>query len=127
MRRLLFLLLAGILLFTAGVLVGQKAAAGEKTLIHAIAFKQVDGVTPEQIQEVWAATRRMAAEVPGIKRVWMGKVTNRGPALTHGIVMEFENQEALKKYEPHPAHKKWEEVYFKVRTPGTNTIDIVGE
>ena len=127
MRRLLSLMIAGALLFGAGVLVGQRTVTGEKTLIHAISFKPVDGATPEQIQEVWAATRRMAAEVPGIKRIWMGRVTNRGPALTHGIVMEFENEAALKAYAPHPAHAKWEEIYFKVRTPGSNTIDVVGE
>ncbi|MGH6962614.1 MAG: Dabb family protein [Dongiaceae bacterium] len=127
MRKWLLLTAAGALLFGAGLLVGQRTVTGEKTLIHAIAFKQVDGTTPEQLKEVWAATEKMAAEVPGIKRVWMGKVTNRGPAYTHGIVMEFENAEALKHYAPHPAHKKWEEIYFKVRTPGTNTIDVVGE
>ena len=127
MRKLFPTLPAAALLFAAGVLVGQKTVVGEKTLIHTIAFKQVDGATPEQIQEVWAATRRMAAEVPGVKRVWMGKVPNRGPSFTHGIVMEFENAAALEKYAPHPAHKKWEEVYFKVRTPGSNTIDVVGE
>ncbi len=127
MRKLLVLLCGGALLFGAGVLVGQRTVAGEKSLIHAISFKPVEGATPEQIQEVWAATRRMAAEVPGIRRIWTGKVTNRGDALTHGIVMEFENAKALEAYGPHPGHKKWEDIYFKVRTPGSNTIDVVGE
>ena len=125
--RSLALLLAGTLLFGAGIVVGQKKAAGQKTLIHTIAFKQVEGTTPEKLQEVWAATLKMAGQVPGIKSVWMGKVTNRGEDLTHGIVMEFENQAALKAYAPHPAHKEWEKVYFKVRVEGTDTIDIQGE
>jgi len=125
--RRLALVAAGALLFAAGTLVGQKLLSGEKTLIHTIAFKQMDGSTPEQVEQVWAATRKMAGQIPGLKRVWMGKVTNRGPSFTHGIVMEFENAEALTAYAPHPAHKEWEAVYFKVRTPGSNTIDVVGE
>jgi hypothetical protein len=127
MHKPLGLLLAGALLFSAGVLVGQKQMTGEKTLIHTIAFKPVDGATPEQIQEVFAATRKMAAEVPGVRRIWTGRVTNRGPQFTHGIVMEFDSQKALEAYAPHPAHREWEKIYFKVRTPGTNTIDVVGE
>lgn len=127
MRKLLIPSIAAALLFGAGVLVGQKTVTGEKTLIHAISFKQVEGATPEQIQECWAATRKMAAAIPGIRRVWTGKVTNRGPSYTHGIVMEFDNAEALAKYAGHEAHKEWENVYFKVRTPGSNTIDVAGE
>lgn len=125
--RRLALLAAGAVLFGAGTLVGQKMRSGEKTLIHTIAFKQVEGTTPAQIQEAWNATLKMAGEIPGMKRVWTGKVTNRGQDYTHGIVMEFENAEALKNYAPHPAHREWEKIYFKVRTPGSNTIDVQGE
>ena len=123
----LTLLLAGALLFGAGALVGQKMATGQKTLIHAFAFKAVEGATDQQVQEVWAASRKMAGQISGMKNIWMGKVLNRGPQWQYGVVMEFENQEALKKYADHPAHKEWEDVYFKVRVPGSNTLDIQGE
>ena len=133
MRRLfspplVALLAAGAALFGTGVLVGQRRVAGQKTLIHTIAFKQMDGTTPEQLKEAWAATLKMAGEVPGIRNVWMGRVTNQTMnEATHGIVLEFESADALAKYAPHPAHREWEKIYFKVRTPGSNTIDVLGE
>ncbi len=127
MRKIALFALLGGGLFAVGLLVGQKTATSEKTLVHAIAFKQVEGTTEQQIQEVWEATRKMAGAIPGLKRVWVGKVTNRGPSYTHGIVMEFENEKALQDYVPHAAHREWEKIYFKVRTPGSNTVDVVGE
>lgn len=125
--RSLTLLLAGALLFGAGTLVGQKMASGKKTLVHVFAFKQEAGSTPQQLDEVWAATRKMAGQIPEIKSIWMGKVLNRGDQFQYGIAMEFENREGLKKYADHPAHKEWNEVYSKVRVEGTNTLDIQGQ
>lgn len=127
MRKLFLLLLAGALLFAAGVLVGQKTAAPKKTLIHAFAFQQVEGATPQQLDELWAATRKMAGQIPEIKSIWMGKLMNQNRSYTHGMVMEFDNPEALQKYADHPAHRDWENVYFKVRVEGTNTLDIQGQ
>src|SRR5213594_4382919 len=121
MKKLAGLLLAGALLFGAGILVGQKTATPRKTLIHVFAFNPVEGSTPQQLDEVWTATRKMASQIPEIKNIWMGKVLNRGNTWQYGVVMEFENQDALKKvYDPHPAHKAWNEVYSKVRVEGTN-------
>jgi hypothetical protein len=39
--------------------------------------------------------------------------------------MEFKDEEALKAYGPHEAHKEWEAVYGKVRQYGTTTVDIL--
>ena len=125
MRKFTGFLLLGALLFGAGVLVGQKTAAPKKSLIHAFAFQQVEGTTPPQMDELWAETRRMAGQIPEIKNIWMGKVTNRDGL--YGVVMEFDNQAGLKTYAAHPAHTKWNETYSKVRVEGTTTLDIQGQ
>ena len=128
MRKLFGYLLVGALLFGSGLLVGQKTATPRKTLIHAFAFQQVEGTTQKQLDDVWAATRKMAGQIPEIRNIWMGKVLNRGNTWQYGVVMEFDNEDALKKiYDPHPAHKAWSEVYSKVRVEGTNTLDIQGQ
>jgi antibiotic biosynthesis monooxygenase (ABM) superfamily enzyme len=120
------LMVAGVLLFGAGFLTG-KTSAGKKTLIHVFAFKQVPGTTPAQMDEMWAATRKLAAESPEIKSIWMGKVLNRGDQWQYGVVMEFDDQAALKKYAASPAHEEWLKTYTKVRVEGTNTLDIQGQ
>lgn len=125
--RCLALLLAGAMLFGSGTLVGSKMAASKKTLIHAFAFKQEAGTTPAQMDQLWEATRKLASESPEIRNIWMGKVLNRGDQWQYGVVMEFENQAALKKYAASKAHEEWGNVYSKVRVEGTNTLDIQGQ
>ena len=127
MRKTLRLVLAGTLLFGAGIVVGQKTATARKTLIHAFAFQQVEGTTQKQLDDVWAATRKMAGQIPEIRNIWMGKVLNRGNTWQYGVVMEFDSQDALKKYAAHPAHDEWSKVYSQVRVEGTNTLDIQGQ
>ena len=125
MRKFTGLLLAGALLFGAGVLVGQKTATPKKSLVHAFAFKQVEGTTPQQMDDLWSETRKMAGQIPEIKNIWMGKVTNRDGL--YGVVMEFDNAAGLKTYAGHAAHTKWNEIYSKVRVEGTTTLDIQGQ
>lgn len=125
--RCLALLVAGAMLFGSGTLVGKKMAASKKTLIHVFSFKQVEGTTPQQMDELWEATRKMAGESPEIRNIWMGKVLNRGDQWQYGVAMEFENQAALKKYAASSAHGEWGKVYSKVRVEGTNTLDVQGQ
>jgi hypothetical protein len=125
-RKLVFLL-TGTLLFGAGVLVGQRTVTPQRTLIHAFAFQAQQGVTDQQVKELWGATQRMVGQIPGIRNVWMGPVLNRGPEWQYGVVMEFQDQAALKVYADHPAHREWEKIYGQVRVPGTNTLDIQGQ
>ncbi len=127
MRKLVGMLLVGAVLFGTGILVGQKMATPKKTLIHAFAFKQVAGTTPAQMDELWTATRKLAGSTHEIKSIWMGKVGNRGDDWQYGVVMEFANQAAVKKYAASPAHDEWSKVYSKVRVEGTNTLDIQGQ
>jgi hypothetical protein len=125
--RCLALLVAGALLFSSGVVLGQRRAMAKKTLIHAFAFKQMEGATPQQMDQCWEATRKLASESPEIHNIWMGKVLNRGDQWQYGVVMEFDNQAAVKKYAASKAHEAWSEAYSKVRVEGTNTLDIQGQ
>ncbi len=126
MRRAIGLSVAGLMLFAGGILVGQRTVAPKKTLIHAFAFQPVEGTTPAQLDELWSATRKMAGEIPEMRSIWMGKVTNRSGNF-YGVAMEFDNQAGLKVYADHAAHRAWEQVYFKVRQEGTQSYDIQGQ
>ncbi len=121
------LLLAGLLLFGSGVLVGQKTASSRKTLLHTFAFNAVEGVTPAQLDELWTATRKMAGQIPEIKNVWMGKIVGHNRSRQYGMVFEFDNMAGHKVYETHLAHAEWVKTYSKVRVEGTDTMDIQGQ
>ena len=102
---------------------------------------------------VLQATDALPGKIPGLKRVWYGKlarpltITNLTDAEArkklaadgktsgdvtslrrqHGVCMEFQDEAAFKAYGPNPAHKDWEAVYGKVRVPGTTTFQILAQ
>ena len=136
MRKLLggktALWIGGALLFMAGCLVGQQRAAPQKTLLHVFAYTPLEGATQKDFDDFKKATGDMVGKVPGLRRVWVGKLREPVPAendvvRTYGVAMEFDDIQALAAYASHPAHKEWEKIYEKVRVRGTTTLDILGE
>jgi hypothetical protein len=99
-----------------------------KSVLHIITLYYKDGTTAEQKKAVLDATEKMAAEVPGLKNLWLKPLKVQGlyveaktdgttvnHPFTDAIVMEFEDEAAFKAYENHPAHKAWEKVYQDAR------------
>ncbi|MBM3747837.1 MAG: hypothetical protein FJW34_18780 [Acidobacteria bacterium] len=135
-----------VLLLAAGA-----ATAADKKLMHCFVFTPVEAATQADWEAFYKATDELPGKVPGLSRVWAGKLarnlailgTDRetskklaagekevsGPLTrrvrSYGVCMEFADEAALKAYAPHPAHKEWEKVYEKVREYGTTTFDIL--
>lgn len=94
----------------------QAAAQAPSTVIHIINVKWKEDATPEQIQAVIDAVRQLPSKYPGIKRVWTKNIKYQGEeGYKQAIVMEFESQDALKKYEDSPAQLAWYKIYLPVR------------
>ncbi|HWR53083.1 MAG TPA: hypothetical protein VN428_18375 [Bryobacteraceae bacterium] len=148
---------ARFMLLTVGLLALSGALqAGEKKLMHCFLFTPVEAATDADWTAFYQATDGLPGKVPGLSRVWYGKLRSpfafvnltqqaaearkelQGGAKTatgevqrvvrsFGVCMEFNDLEALKVYSKHPAHAEWEKAYFKVREYGTNTFDIQGQ
>lgn len=131
-RRIAIIAVAGLLL-SAGLVLGQQPPVTQPTLMHAFAFTPVATATPQDFEDLKKATAEMVGKVPGLRRVWVGKLrapVDLGPVAPkreYGIAMEFDDAKALDAYAVHPAHAAWERVYRRVREPGTTTFDILGE
>lgn len=131
-------------LISVGLLLALGLAAGmaankfgkPKSVIHVVTLFYKDGTTEEQKRQVLDGVEKMAAEIPGIRNVWLkgmkvqgsvqektaeGKLINRN--LTDAFVIEFESAEALKVYADHPAHAAWEKIYTPLRGQ-SRTSDI---
>ena len=125
------LLAAGLLLFLAGCVAGRMSAESQKTLMHVFAYTPLEGSTPQEFEDFKLATAAMVGQIPGLRKVWVGKLREPLPVETrihtYGVAMEFDNEEALGVYAEHPAHDAWIDVYDKVRLQGTTTLDILGE
>jgi hypothetical protein len=98
------------------------APAKPKTVIHVITIKWNANATPAAIQK--AITGAETMNFPGLKNVWTRPIKMQlAEDYKHIIVMEFESEEALKKYAGSPAQKQWYEVYMPVREE-SRTHDI---
>ena len=136
------------LLILSGVL-----SAGEKKLMHCFAFTPIANASDADWQAFYKATDELPGKIPGLTKVWYGKLRQKlnilgtdretqkklasgsEPATgevrrvvrEYGVCMEMAGASMLKTYTDHPAHKAWEEVYSKVRQPGTTTFDLIGQ
>ena len=123
--------LTGCLLFAAGLVLGQQMGTTQKTLMHIFAYTPLKGSTPQDYENFKKATAGLVGKIPGLRRVWVGKLREPLPAgeavREYGVVMEFDDAKALQVYADHPAHTEWVKVYEKVRLRGTTTMDIPGE
>lgn len=95
-----------------------------KTVIHVINIKWKEDATPEQIKAVVDAAHELPSKYPGIKRVWTTNLKYQGQeGFKQAIVMEFESQDALKKYADSAAQQWWYKIYLPVRED-SRTHDI---
>ncbi len=78
------------------------------------AYTQISVGSKADVDKAIALAGEMTA--PGLKNVWLRPIKNQlAPEFTHILVMEFESEDALKKYADSPSQKKWYETYLKVR------------
>jgi stress responsive alpha/beta barrel protein len=96
--------------------VSAALAQAPSTVIHIINVKWKEDASPEQIQAVIDAVRQLPSKYPGLKRVWTKDIKYQGQeGYKQAIVMEFESQDALKKYEDSSAQQWWYKIYLPVR------------
>ena len=123
MKKLVLTLLATALIaLGATSLSAQTATTAPKTLIHVVTVSWKTGTTPEQIQAALDGVQALPSKFKGITRVWTKSVKVQGDK-ANAIVMEFENEAALKEYAGSDAQKEWYKVYQAIRDSST-TFDV---
>ncbi|MFZ5927324.1 MAG: Dabb family protein [Acidobacteriota bacterium] len=135
-------------------LASSLAFGQQRTLMHCFTFTEVPEATSADWEAFKKATEQLPSKIPGLKRVWHGKLARplgilqtegaldadnqkklrEGGAVPaqvklirrqYGVCMEFDSADALKAYAKDPAHEAWVKVYEKVRVYGTTTFDIL--
>lgn len=111
-----------VLLATVATM-GFAAAGTPGTILHVITVQWKADSTPAQRQAAIDGLKKMAAEVPGIKNIWIKKLKVQPAEYNNVFVLEFENKAAFETYTNHPAHKAWEKLYLPIREE-SNTQDV---
>src|SRR4051812_37086695 len=114
MKRILFSMLLALSL-AVGVSTVSAATNAPGTILHVVTVQWKADSTPAQQQAAIDGLRKMAAEVPGIKTVWIKKLKVQPAEFSTVFAIEFENSAAFDAYTNHPAHKAWEKVYLPIR------------
>jgi hypothetical protein len=94
-----------------------------KTVVHVINVRFKPEASKDDIQKAIDAVGKM--NYAGLKNVWLRPIKVQGgdSRFTHCIVMEFESEEALKKYSGSDAQKEWYKLWIPVRDL-SNTHDV---
>ena len=101
-------------LFSVGVLTGKNTFHQPSSIMHVVTVQWTPESTPEQQQAALDGVKTMAAEIPGIKNIWVKSTRVQPREFNTAFAIEFESKEAAEAYAKHPAHDAWMKIYQPV-------------
>jgi hypothetical protein len=91
-------------------------------ITHVVLLKSKAETTRDEMQEVLAQVQALQQQIPGIVDVQVGEnLSMSHQGYTHGFIMHFIDEEHLKAYAPHPAHRV---VSDEIRRVSSHVIDF---
>ncbi|HVW86548.1 MAG TPA: Dabb family protein [Bryobacteraceae bacterium] len=122
MKKIALALLA-VALVATGLLIGANTFNAPPTILHVVTVKWKADSTPQQQQAAIDGIKKMAADVPGLKNIWVKKIKVQPADYSASFAMEFESKAAFDAYTNSAAHKAWEKLYLPLREE-SHTQDI---
>jgi len=107
--------LIAALLFFAGYAAGQNQFGQPKTVLQVSLIKFNQGVSDADGQKVIDGVRKMAAQIPGIKNIWLKAARMEPRDFDAAIVIEFVNRAAADRYAESPVHDAWSRQLQQIR------------
>ena len=102
-------------LFLAGYAAGQARVGQPKTILAVSIIKFNPGVSDADAQKVIDGIPKMAAQIPGIKNVWLKPVRMEPRDFDAAFVIEFVNRAAADRYAESPVHEAWSKQLQQIR------------
>jgi hypothetical protein len=113
-RTLLALPIAGVLFF-AGYAAAQNHFGQPKTVLAISLIKFNPGVSDADAEKVINAIPRMAAQIPGIKNIWIKPARMEPRDFDAAFVIEFVDRAAADRYAESPVHDAWSKQLQQIR------------
>lgn len=107
--------LIAALLFFAGYAAGQNQFGQPRTVLQVSLIKFNQGVSDADGQKVIDGVRKMAAQIPGIKNIWLKAARMEPRDFDAAIVIEFVNRAAADRYAESPVHDAWSRQLQQIR------------
>jgi ABC-type glycerol-3-phosphate transport system substrate-binding protein len=122
MKKITLALLA-VALIAAGLLTAANSFNAPTSILHVVVVKWKADSTPQQQQAAIDGIKKLAADTPGLKNIWVKKIKTQPADYSTSFAMEFESKAAFETYTNSAAHKAWEKIYLPYREE-SNTQDI---
>jgi len=109
--------IAATVLFAAGFAAGQakNQFSQPKTVLQVSLIKWKKGVSDADKQKAIDGVREMAAEIPGIKTIWLKADRMQPRDYDSAFAIEFASRDAANDYAENPVHEKWSKAYLEIR------------
>jgi hypothetical protein len=105
-RILIVAIFAGTLFF-AGYAAGQNRFGQPKTILAISLIKFRPGVSDADGQKAIDGVKQMAAQIPGIKNIWLKPARMEPRDFDAAFVIEFVDRAAADRYADSPIHEEW--------------------
>jgi len=106
---------AGAALFFSGYAAGQAHFGQPHTVLQVSIIKFRDGVSDAQAARVINGVKTMAAQIPGIKNIWLKADRIEPRDFDAAIVIEFVDRAAADRYAESPIHDAWSKQLQQIR------------
>jgi len=113
--RIALAVLAPALIFWGGYAASQSKFGQPKTIIHISLIKWKADASDADKQKALDGVKEMAAQIPGIKNIWLKAVRMQPRDYHAAFVIEFENREAADRYAESPVHATWSKQFLAIR------------
>ena len=109
--------IAGVALFGAGFAAGQakNQFTQPKTVLQVSMIKWKKGVSDADKQKAIDGMREMAAQIPGIKTIWLKTDRMQPRDYDTAFAIEFASRDAANDYADNPVHEQWSKTYVEIR------------
>lgn len=85
------------------------------TILHISLIQWKQGTPDAEKQKALEGVKKMAADIPGIKNVWIRAIRMQPRGFTDAFVIEFVDMAAHDRYVEHPSRKAWREHFLSIR------------
>ena len=113
----------GVALFLGGVATGvcyggaaaQHRFGQPKSVIHLVVYKWKNTTSQDDKDKALAGLKTLAAQIPGIKNVWLKTQRNQIRDFDGVYAIEFAGPEAAADYAESPKHEEWRKRWEELR------------
>ncbi len=104
--------IATLAILGIGVAAAARTYQKPKTVIEVVTIRWAAEAAPEQRRAALEGVDKMAAEVPGVKNVWLRPLRLQPRDFMSGFAIEFDDQAAAERFSKHPAHDAWNKAFL---------------